>query len=533
MPEGLAEAMAIRVEHSARFVRATLPASVPALARVAWTVGIILMAAYCVVFVLLSPLPVQDFPDHLARATALNDLLFHGGARFGTIFHFHLEWIPYLLGDLVLAAAIGVLGPTGGAAFWILLVFLSLPCAALFYARVRGIDPDARGLILLVSLYLATDWFFLMGFLSFRISIAMLIATLGLVELLRRKRSYPLFALYCGALVLDYLMHITPVIFLFAALGVTALLRLRLRTTTLRTETLLFAPVLIVLAWHFTVGNSYREPDDPVSGPWLWGTWYSKFARIGSQFFHFAPHTDVLLVLLLAACVLVRTRVPRLQDLRQPLVLEMLALATLFLAMYFVLPMGFSEAFYVDTRPLPLVSLFVIFACLALPRPDPASQARSAPIALSLAVLLAIANLAYLARHFIPEHAWVSQYRSVVAAIPVHAHVLPVYTYGGEGAVVPFLHTSGYVSMDRAAVEPYVFTGDTGNPMRYFRYIHRPYDPIVDWYGEVPRPLPDWRRVAREYDFIIVTKPYDPGVFSLPTRTAAENSSATLLAIVK
>jgi hypothetical protein len=533
MREGQDEAMTIGVDPSARLLRATFPASAPALARVAWTAGIILIAAYCVVFALLSPLPVQDFPDHLARAVAMSDLLFHGGERFGAIFHFHLEWIPYLLGDLILTAAIGVFGPTGGAAFWVLLVFLSLPCAALFYARVRGIDPDARGLILLVSLYLATDWFFLMGFLSFRLALAMFVVTLGLVELLRRRWSYPLFALYSGMIVLDYLMHITPIIFLFAALGITALLRLWVRTTTLRSETLLFTPVLVVLAWYFTVGSSYREPDDPVAGPWLWGTWYSKFARVGSQFFHFAPHTDVLLVLLLAACVLVRTRVPRLRDLRQPLVLEMLVLGVMFLAMYFVLPMGYSEAFYVDTRPLPLVSLFFIFACLALPLPDPVARARREPIALFLGALLAIGNLVYLARHFIPDHAWVAQYRSVAAAIPVHARVLPVYTYGGEGAVIPFLHTSGFVTMDRAAAEPYVFAGDNGNPMRYFRYLHRPYDPLEDWYGEVPRPEPDWRRVAREYDFIMVTKPYDPGLLRLPTRTVAENSSAALLSIVK
>jgi hypothetical protein len=147
--------------------------------------------------------------------------------------------------------------------------------------------------------------------------------------------------------------------------------------------------------------------------------------------------------------------------------------------------------------------------------------------------LLAVANLAYLARHFVVESAWVAQYRSVVAAIPVHGRVLPVYTHGGEGSVVPYLHVSGYVSMDRAAVEPYVFAGDNGNPMKYFRYVHRPYDPPEDWYGEIPRPPIDWHSIARDYDFIMITKPFDPNAFALATRTVAENSAATLLAIQK
>jgi hypothetical protein len=501
--------------------------------RLAWAAGLTLLAAYCLMFVLLSPLPVQDFPDHLARAVAMNDLLFHDGARFGGIFHFHLEWIPYLLGDLILTAAVALFGPTGGAALWVVLVFLSLPAAASFYLRVRGIEPRGRTLMLLVSLYLATDWFFLMGFLGFRVAIAMSIATLGLAELLRRKWSYALLVSYVVMVILDYLMHLSPTIFLLGALGVTGVLRLHWRTTSLRTEVALLVPLLAVLAWHFTVGVGYREPGDPVAGPWFWGTWYDKFARIGSEFFHFARSTDIILVLILAACLLARTGIPRRQDLRSPLVLELLALSALFLAMYFMLPLGYADAFYVDTRPLPLASFFLITACLALPSPRADMQQRRATLAVTLAALLALGNFAYLARHFVAERAWLAQYRAVVAAIPEHSRVLPVYTYGREGSVVPFLHVSGFVSMDRAAVEPYVFAGDNGNPMKYFRYNHRPYDPPEIWYGDIPRDPVNWRIVARDYDFLMVTKPFDPAVFQLTTRTVAESSSATLLAIQK
>jgi len=152
---------------------------------------------------------------------------------------------------------------------------------------------------------------------------------------------------------------------------------------------------------------------------------------------------------------------------------------------------------------------------------------------LSLAVMLATGHFAYLARHFIAEQNWVTQYRDVIAAIPEHGRVLPVYTRGGEGAVVPFLHVSGYISTDRAGIEPYVFAGDNGNPMKYFRYNRRPYDPPEVWYGDIPRDPIDWGRVAREYDYLAVTKPYDPSVFKLATHPVAESPSATLLAIEK
>jgi hypothetical protein len=523
----------MRIETSGGLPRLTLWQSVPRAARVAWTGGIVLTAAYCVLFVLLSPLPVRDLPDHLARAMAMGDLLFHGGERFGAIFQFHLLWIPYLLGDLILTASVELFGLTGGAAFWILLVFLSFPCAAVFYLRVRGIDSNGRTLMLLLALYLETDWFFLMGFLSFQISVAMLIATLALVELLRRKWSYPLFALYTGAVVLDYLMHLSPVVFLVPALGVSTLLRLRSRTTSLRAELAPFVPLLAVLLWHFVVASGYRHPGDQIESPYVWGTWAGKFARIGSQFFHYTPQVDVILLLLFAACLVTWVGVPRARDLLRPVTLEMLAVSGTFVAMCFALPMGYSEAFYVDTRPLPPASFFFICACLSLPRPTPSVRARREPVALLLACVLAIANIAYLTHHFTAERAWVSQYRSIVAQLPLHARVLPIYTYGGEGPVVPFLHTSSYISMDRAAIEPYVFAADNGNPMKYFRYAHLPYDPPEVWYGEIPRPALDWRAVERDYDFLLVTKPYDPRVLGVPTKPLADNSTATLLAIVR
>lgn len=512
---------------------AGLTSNAVGLTKLAWIGGLVALAAYCVLFILLSPVPVQDFPDHLARAVAMNDLLFHGGARFGGIFHFSMEWIPYVLGDLILTIGVALFGNTGGAAFWILLVFLSLPCAALFYLQVRGIDTAGRNLMLWLSLYLATDWFFLMGFLSYRVSIAMLIATLAVVELWRRKQTFGLFALYCAAVVLDYLMHLSPIIFLFAALGTTALLRLWQRSTRLSTEILLFVPLLGVAAWHVLIGSHYREPGDPVTSPWFWGTWASKFARVGSEFFHYSPLTDVVLVALLVACLWARAGVPRWRDVRQPLVLELALLGGMFLAMFFALPLGYSEAFYVDTRPLPLASFFLIAACLALPRREPAVPSNREAIALSAAVLLAVGNFAYLTRHFLADQNWVAQYRDAVANIPEHSRVLPIYTRGGEGAVVPFLHVSGYISMDRAALEPYVFAGDNGNPMKYFRYKNRPYDPPETWYGDIPRDPVDWGRVARDYDYIAVTRPYDPGAIKLATHPVAETPSATVLAIDK
>jgi hypothetical protein len=45
--------------------------------------GTLLLLAYLIARWVLSPMPLQDFPTHLARAVVMDDLIFHGGTRFG------------------------------------------------------------------------------------------------------------------------------------------------------------------------------------------------------------------------------------------------------------------------------------------------------------------------------------------------------------------------------------------------------------------------------------------------------------------
>ncbi len=90
-----------------------------------------------------------------------------------------------------------------------------------------------------------------------------------------------------------------------------------------------------------------------------------------------------------------------------------------------------------------------------------------------------------------------------------------------------------FASIDRDAIVPYLQTGDTGNPQKYLRYRHRPYAPDQLWYGNRPPGSVEWGRVACEYRFLLVTKPFDPARLSLATAVTAENSSASLLAIAE
>jgi hypothetical protein len=503
--------------------------------KLAWVCGVILVAAYVVMLSQLSSLPFQDAPNHLARAVVMADLMFHNGAQFGGIFQYHFLAVPYVLGDLTFSTAIELFGQRGGNALWMTLVLLSLPCAMLFYLRVAGISADARAMFLVLSMYLATDWFFLMGFFEFRLAIAMTLVAFALVQLLRRSWSAVLFVAYCIAIVLGYLTHLSTLIFVAATIGASAVLRLLLRTGSLRVEACLFAPIIAMFIWHFGVAVHYRAPGDLAAAQYHLDTMHGKLARLGWEFFRISRTSDRLMLAMLAACVIwpARHRL-RLREIKRPVVQEMLVLSAVFLGMYLVLPPGAVDAGYIDVRALALFSLFVVLTFLSLWDDDSLERSFGSALALPLAVLLVTGNLVYLGRHLHKDDAWLSRIRAVAAAVPRGAYVMFGYTLPiADWRIKSFLHADSYVVADRAGVTPNLFSGDRGNPMKYFRYIHRPYMPTDEWYTAWPNPLVAWQEVACTYDFILVTKPFEPRRIGLATTTIAENESATLLAPIK
>jgi len=55
-----------------------------------------LALAHCALFLGLANLPILDLPNHSARARVMADLLFQGGARFGTLYTLQPGIVPYL-----------------------------------------------------------------------------------------------------------------------------------------------------------------------------------------------------------------------------------------------------------------------------------------------------------------------------------------------------------------------------------------------------------------------------------------------------
>lgn len=503
-----------------------------------WSLVVLLAAAYGGIFATQAAFSLQDYPNHLARALAIADLLFHGGERFGAWYQFHFAAVPYVLGDLLLSAAIELIGLRGATVAWIGLVVLSLPVALLIYLRAIKMPQPAQMLILILSLYLSTDAFLFMGFLSFRLAIALTLIALALVHRLRREWSGALFGAYCALVVLGYLMHLATLVFFVMAIGTSAALRLWLRSSSVRREVYFLAPPVFVALWHVALGTRGHAAGDLAQNHFQWGSWYFKARHLQWDFMRFyATRFDgrleklLLLGFLISALLPLRRRLSR-SAFMEPAVLEMLLLSAAFFLMYVALPSTFGDASYLDLRPLALLPIFFLVTCAYLYENAPNPSARG-QVAIALAALLASANLAHLSVHLASDNAWIARYRAIVAAIPAGAWVLPMYP--GTDALLPFMHAASFAVIDRRAAIPYLFSGNRGNPQTYFRYLYLPYAPPASWYywGDQSPSRVDWRAVACSYDYLLVMKPFDLQRIGLKTERVIDNSSAALLAVAK
>jgi len=489
--------------------------------------SVLLLAAllYVGIIAWFSPLVIQDYPNHLARALIMEDLIFHDGAQFGNAYQYHFLFIPYVLGDLILAALTALVGVTAAGGLWVILTFLSLPLGLLAWLRARETSADVTVLMLLISLYLSTDTFFIMGFTEFRLSVAVVFVALAVTEVLRKRWSLQYYAAFVAVVVVSYLTHLAAPVFIGTAVGASAVWRVVLRQARPTREFLLILPIAAMIAWHELVAVHYRRITDRVDEFSVWGTPATKLYRLVWDFLRYSTYQELVILALLVAVLAFALRERLFRKCAQ--VLEPWAYAMAFLILYCALPFDQTDGSYIDVRTLALVPVFLILGLLNLPR-----RASNTGVAVQyLAIALVAANLAVLTYHFRKSSLWLAQYRAVVAQIPDHSDVLPIYTGGRNRNLYTNLHVGSFAVIDRHALIPYQFSGDVGSPMKYFRYANLPYAPPEFWYEEKRDFQVDWRRVRATYRYALIIKPFSAARIPLQGQVVAQNDTAELLAL--
>ena len=496
----------------------------------AWPLAVVLAAVYVIVLYQYSALLFQDYANHLARAVVLADLWFHHGHHFGEAFQFQFMAYPYIAADFLLAPAVELLGQQGATFLWTALAVLSLPCAMLFYLRATDAPRNASVFIFLLALYLSTDSFFFLGFINFRFAVAITVVALALAQVLRRRYSPLLFMTYCLTIAFGFLMHLAYVVFAGAAIGASGLFRLRRRATSLGRELCLLLPISLTALWYVLSPSIYPAAREVIPAHFWWGGLHAKMRQLDWDVIRFNEPVDVVFAAAFLGLLFWATR----YQLRRPGVLqsarlELPLLAVVFVGLYLAMPSRFGDASYLDVRALTLLPVLAALWCASLPAGPSAASGMGSRVVLGGATLLLAANLYYLGGELNIQRAWLTQYRALLTAVPSGARVLPIYTGVHALTRFPFLHVGTFVETDRQGIDPYLFAGDQGQPMKYFRYRNHPYAPHNTWYTFTPPQAVDWSAVACTYDFLLVMKPFKAARIGLQTTLIADNSSATLL----
>ena len=496
----------------------------------AWPLAVVIAAIYVIVLCQYSALLYQDYPNHLARAVVLADLWFHHGAHFGNAFEFRGIAYPYIAGDFLLAPAVELLGQQGATFIWTALGVLSLPCAMLFYLQAIRAPAKSRPFIFLIALYLSTNAFFFLGFANFHLSIPLTLLALAFAQILRRRYSSMLFVTYCLTVAFGYLMHLAFLVFAIVAIGASGLFRLWRRGTTMGREFILLLPLVLSGLWYVISRRLYPITKEVIPGHFVRSGLRTKLLQLDWPFIRFNESIDLLFAAAFSLMLFwTARRQIRRATLLQPHTWEPALLLLAFVGLYLALPAALGDPTYVDVRAIPWFPIFAVFWCASLFTDSSEINGMGSRAALTGVTLLLAANLGFMCSQLGIERAWLRQYRAILTAIPSSAVVLPIYTGVHTLNRWPLLDAKSFVVTDRQGVEPYLYSGDQGQPMKYFRYRNHPYAPDNIWYTFTPPRAVDWSSVACTYDFLVVMNPYDAGRIGLPTKIVAENSSATLL----
>jgi hypothetical protein len=489
-----------------------------------------LLALYVAFGLCLSGAPMQDLPDHLTRAHIIGDLLFNRGAEFGDLFALKLHFSPYLAGDLTLASLDRLIGTAWAARVWIAALLALLPLSVWFALRRQGAGAIAASTAGILALYLASDHFFVFGFTNFLLGVACAFFAYGWFCTAARSGSATAYLCFVLLLLLSYAVHLTALVFIIAITAVSSAFWVWTGAVSWRRAAALMFPPLLLFLLQLALapaldllGQAMNTAAVDLGTPA--GDWRAAALSKLVGFDFPAKRFNLLADLALFAFFLAVALFPLLLSGRRALRVsaEPLLIACALALLYLLTPLKFGGVWYASVRPLHYALVFLVIAGVRCAQLRPGVQRAQ----FACALLLALVNLAYVAFHMLPDNAAMERYKSITASIPRGAPVLPVDTRSSE-YYRPFFHAGAYATLQAHAPTPYLFASDNVPNMGYFQYRDRPlYAPPESWY--VWNSRVSWVRVERDYQYLLVTVPWDAQRIPVHYSVVARNDVAALL----
>jgi hypothetical protein len=416
--------------------------------------------------------PLLDYPNHLARSFVLAHL--HDPAFTFSQFY-RADWgaYPYLGMDASMAV-LGRLFPveTAGRLFLSLCV-LALPAAAWFFLRQVNPGEDTTALW---TLLVASNVFFLEGFLNFDLSIAVGFLALGLWLRWLAKQSI---ARYIAAIVAFTALYFTHLLgFGIAGLIVAAYLAFDRRP--IRDWIWSGALALPGLALYLRFSRVGLAVNNVV-----FHGFGDKLDSLGMILHGYSPALDWISLVAIGVWFLAAWwRNPEFRWNRR-----WLGIAAFLFALFWAIPWMWGEGSDLDIRVLPTL-LVVIFATARV-----GTRARWLAM---IPLLLFMARTATISQHFAAAQLDLAGLARSFEYVPRGALVLPIVEGDQDPIERPFTHFWGYGVIRRGWFSPYLMDAIGETPMRI---IHDSYTPDGFWDDTYEAP-PDWKQVQSDYDYV-------------------------------
>ncbi len=426
------------------------------------------LAALCAVLLLPLTLtdvpPLLDYPNHLARATVL--AFGADDPVIGKFYAAHWSIIPNLATDLVLPPLLHVL-PVHLAGRIIVGIAVVLPVlGTIAYSRAayatRSPWPFASAL-------LAYNSTLLLGFLNFvaSIGIALLLAA-GWIAWRDRHPRRVIVLTSLGAILL-FFCHLVGLIFLFvlvAGYELEWLWRRRASTTSVAWRAAALIPVAGPVLVLYAV-----SPLATLSTPNQWSSASDKLWQLAFPFSNYLLPLDVATAVMLfglpLACLLAgRCRI------RPCGGFALLLTAVL----YVVLPYGYKDTFFLDTR---IAVLLAFLACAAV-QPRPLPRVAKVAVVTTFATLFAV-RMTVLAAVWHEQQRDLLQLREVIATVEPGARVFVTAVSPDEAprywqneprsrllsyGIRLDVHLPALLLIERRAYWPFLFDNPTQQPVR-------------------------------------------------------------------
>ncbi len=439
--------------------------------------------------------PSQDGPIHLGIAQTLAD--YDNPAYPAMAEYFGREWSlrrsPFTF--LVLGSLGAVVPLLVAEKIYLSLIVILLPLS--FWYALRGITRHAL-YAAFFAFPLTYSFTLMMGFYSFSFGISLFLLTIGLWLRIRERWTARRVALFAGATFLAYACHIFAAFNVILFVGLATLWELvrpflATRRPDLRTlPSLLLSrgvPPLIAVLPVLVIVLVFMVKADPVHPIEISAAYrLINFAALvplvsynGLDKIIAVPVTVLILVGLLdAAKAWWRTRTKFDSTF-------LFVFAGYFLLMLFV-PQASAGSVYVLPRLMNFVFLALVIALAAFPLDRSAWR-----VTASILVVVALVNLGYRYRQHDLANDYLAEYLSAAGRIEPNSTVLALTIDRATGAnvvsqsVLPFLHATGYLVVERHVVDLTNFQAAHGGyfPV-YYRAALNPYEQLSPYLENIP-----------------------------------------------